>query len=176
MNRYLYIIIPLLAFACTGHIRKAEPLIYNGPVLELDSITTFYSDSAIVRLKLKSQKQLEFDNNDREFPQGIYLEFYDTDGSLSSTLTSDYCYYYHETDLWRALRNVIIKNIKSGDQLNTEELFWESKKELVYTSKFVRIETEGEILMGEGLRAKQDFSWWQILKGRGTIDLNEETN
>ena len=176
MNRYIVIFISLAVFACSDHIRKVEPLIYNGPVLELDSIVTFYSDSAMVRLKLISPKQLVFDNNDREFPQGIYLEFYDTDGSLSSTLISDYCYYYHETDLWRALRNVIVKNIKSGDQLNTEELFWDSKKELVYTSKFVRIESEGEILMGEGLRAKHDFSWWQILKGRGTIDLKEEAN
>ena len=151
-----------------------EPLIYNGPVLELDHVETLYSDSSVVRLKLKAVKQFEFDNNDREFPQGIHLDFYDTDGSLSSTLSADYCYYYNESDTWRALRNVVIRNMKSQELLNSEELYWEPKKEIVYTSKFVRIETGDEILMGEGLQAKQDFSWWKILYARGTIELNED--
>ena len=142
--------------------------------MQLDSVQTLYSDSAVVRLKLKAPRQLEFDNNDREFPDGLYLEFYDTDGSLSSTLSADYCYYYHESDTWRVLRDVVIKNVKTHEKLNTEELFWEPKKETVHTSKFVRIETEDEILMGEGLEAKQDFSWWKILNGTGTIELHED--
>ncbi len=175
MSRSLLIVILLFIFSCSEIIKKTEPAMYNGPLLELDKIETLYSDSSVVRLKLKADKQLEFDNNDREFPNGIYLEFYDPDGSLSSILSSDYCYYYNETDTWRALRNVMIRNVKSGEKLNTEELFWEQKKEMVYTSKFVRIETEDEILMGEGLRAKQDFSWWTILNGKGTIELDEET-
>ncbi|HLF35426.1 MAG TPA: LPS export ABC transporter periplasmic protein LptC [Cyclobacteriaceae bacterium] len=174
MFRSLFIIFLILTGSCSEIIKKTEPSIYNGPLLELNNVETLYSDSSVVRLKLNAKKQLEFDNNDREFPEGIHFEIYDTDGSLSSIISSDYCYYYHETDLWRALRNVVVRNVKSGDQLNTEELFWEQKKELVYTSKFVRIETEDEILMGEGLRAKQDFSWWTILNGKGTIVLDEE--
>ena len=93
---------------------------------------------------------------------------------MSSTLESNYCYYYSVEDRWRVLGNVIVKSIENDEQLNTEELYWEPKKEIVYTDKFVRVETEGRILMGEGLEAKQDFSWWKIEKGKGDIYLDEE--
>ena len=162
-------------FGCEENPEKLDSMVYNGPTIELDNVTTLYSDSAVVKVKLETPRQLEFDNNDREFPQGLHLELYDPDGSVVMTLTADYCYYYHESDTWRALRNVVIKSLKTGEKINTEELFWEPKKQSIHTTKFVRVETEDEILMGEGLEAKDDGSWWKILKARGTIDLNEDT-
>ncbi len=170
-----FIAILIFLAACTENTQKLDSLVYNGPLVELDHVQTLFSDSAIVKVELRAPKELEFDNGDKEFPQGIHLDYFDVDGSITATLSADYCYYYHETDTWRALRNVNIKNPKTGEQLNTEELFWEPKKEIVHTQKFVRVETEDQILMGEGLEAKQDFSWWKILKARGTIDLNEKT-
>ena len=153
----LIIIISMFLFlaGCHENASKMDSLEYNGPLIDLDNVQTLYSDSAIVKLKLKAPRQLEFDNGDKEFPQGLYLEYYNDSGTVISTLSADYCYYYHETDTWRVLRNVILKDLKTGQQLNTEELFWEPRKEMVHTSKFVRVETEDEILMGEDLEAKQ---------------------
>ena len=147
---------------------------YNGPVVEARDVLTYYSDSAVVKLKLEADKQLEFDNGDREFPEGLYLEFYERDGSTSSTMRCDYCYYTKKENLYKATGNVIIKGIKNDEQLNTEELFWNQKKETIFTDKFVRIEKDGEIHMGDGLEAKQDFSEYSILKSRGSIILEED--
>jgi len=168
------IIISAVLISCSGDSLEKQSTDYEGPILELNDIETLYSDSSVVRLKLKAPKQLEFLNKDREFPDGIYLEFYEPDGSISATLQSNYCYYYNVEDHWRALGNVILKSIQDNDQLNTVELYWDPNKEMVYTDKFVRVETEGRILMGEGLEAKQDFSWWKIEKGKGDIYLDEE--
>jgi hypothetical protein len=66
-----------------------------------------------------------------------------------------------------------VKDVTKGERVDTEELFWVPEDEIVYTNKFVRIETEGEIIMGEGLEAKQDFSWWTLEEMRGTIYLDE---
>ena len=159
--------------SCNEIQQESDMPIYEGPILELTNTVSYYSDSSVVRIKLEAPKQLEFENNDREFKDGIYLEFYEPDGSLSSNLRANYCYYYAKEDKWRALGDVIVKNIANNEQLNTEELFWIPDDEIVYTNKFVRIETEGEIYMGEGMEAKQDFSWWRIEHSRGTIDLNE---
>jgi hypothetical protein len=57
--------------------------------------------------------------------------------------------------------------------LNTEELFWEPKKEIIYTDKFVRIETDGEIITGEGMEAPQDFSTWRLKNFHAVISLDE---
>jgi len=172
--KLLYLISVIFIWTSCNEIQQESDMpIYEGPILELTNTETYYSDSSVVRIKLQALKQLEFENKDREFKEGIYLEFYDPDGSLSSNLKANYCYYYAKEDKWRALGNVIVKNITNNEQLNTEELFWVPDDEIVYTNKFVRIETEGEIYMGEGLEAKQDFSWWRIENSRGTIDLND---
>jgi LPS export ABC transporter protein LptC len=154
-----------------------EMPIYEGPILQLTDIESLYSDSAVVRLKMIAPKQLEFENKDKEFPDGIYLEFYEKDGTMTTTLKANYCYNYSRENKWRVLRNVVVNNLVNNEALYTEELFWEPKKEIVYTNKFVRIETEDQILMGEGMEASQDFSWWRILDARGTISLeNNEEN
>jgi len=172
--RFVYLIlIVFIWMGCNEVHDESEMPIYEGPILELTNATTYYSDSSVVRIKLQAPKQLEFENKDREFKEGIYLEFYEPDGSLSSNLSANYCYYYAGEDKWRALGNVVVKNIANKEQLDTEELFWVPDDEIVYTNKFVRIETEGEIIMGEGLEAKQDFSWWTLEEMRGTIYLDE---
>jgi LPS export ABC transporter protein LptC len=149
---------------------------YNGPVMEATNVTTYYSDSAHIKLKLITPLQLEFDNGDREFPKGLFLEFYESDGTTSSTLRADYCYFTQKDGLYKATGNVIVKGMKNNDQLDTEELFWNQKKEIVFTDKFVRIEKDGEIHMGDGLEAKQDFSEYSITHSRGNITLDENNN
>jgi LPS export ABC transporter protein LptC len=177
MQKHIFYILLLsgASFSCSETRSVDDMTLYEGPILELTNIVTYYSDSAVVRLKLEAPKQLEFENNDSEFPDGLYLEFYDKDGSISATLEANYAYKYSKEEKWRALRNVVIRNIENDEEVHTEELFWEPDKELVYTNKFVRIETEDQILMGEGMEASQDFSWWRILDARGTISLDEES-
>jgi LPS export ABC transporter protein LptC len=167
---FLYVV---LTFSCNDIKDVSEIPEYEGPILELTNIESFYSDSAIVRLKLVAPKQFEYENNDREFIDGIYLEFYEIDGSISSTLRANYCYHYGNEDKWRAFGNVIVKNMVDYEQLNTEELFWEPKKEIIYTDKFVRIETDGEIITGEGMEAPQDFSTWRLKNFHAVISLDE---
>lgn len=146
---------------------------YTGPVVEIGPAVTYYSDSAIVKLKMEAPRQLEFGTGDREFPEGIYLQFFDKIGAPTSTLKADYCYYTKKEDLYKATGNVVIQDVETNDKLNTEELFWNEKKGEVFTDKFVRIEKDGELHVGDGLEAKSDFSYWKILNSKGTISLNE---
>jgi LPS export ABC transporter protein LptC len=117
--------------------------------------------------------EYDYQNGDREFPKGLYLEFYDKDKNILSTLRTDYCYYQLEEDVYKATGNVEIYGKDKNQKLNTEELFWNRKEERVYTDKFVRIEKEGEILTGTGLDANQDFSEYTINKPEGNFDMEE---
>lgn len=146
---------------------------YTGPIVELGPATTYYSDSAMVKMKMEAPRQLEFGTGDREFPEGLYLQFFDKKGKPTSTLKADYCYYTKKDDLYKATGNVVVQDVETNDRLDTEELYWNQKKEEVFTEKFVRIEKDGELHVGDGLEAKQDFSYWKILNSKGTITLNE---
>lgn len=175
---FLYFLIFALSIFITISCSNDEDLKniqeYTGPIIEVDSALTLYSDSAVVRVKVIAARQLEFQNGDREYPEGFYIEFYETDGKISSTLRANKGFYNKEKDLYSGIGDVVLRNIEKDEQLNTEELFWKRTEQNVFTDKFVRIESQGEILTGEGLTAKQDFSSYRILKPTGTWSIDAE--
>ena len=76
-----------------------------------------------------------------------------------------------------AKRNVVVINEK-GDRLNTEHLIWDAITKEIYTKEFVKITTKDETIWGDGLKANQDFSKYEILNIKGSIAVNDndETN
>ena len=175
MNLSGWLLFLLISFTSCNDDKEIDDLKeYTGPHLEVDSVVTLYSDSAQVVVRLEAAKQLQFENGDQEFPQGIFITFFEKDGTTSSTLKANKAYYYKEEDLYTAIGNVIVKSFVKKEQLNTEELNWKRDEERIFTDKFVRIETEEDIHMGEGLTARQDFSNWKILKPTGEIIIKEE--
>ncbi len=147
---------------------------YEGAAIELDTVEILFSDSAIVKVKLIADKQLILDNDDMEFPNGIYLQFYDKLGRVTSTLKGNKGYYFNKENFYRAEGNVILNSLSSGDELSSEELIWEPDEEELKTEKFVTIKSDGEVHKGEGLTADQDFSRYKILKPIGTIKVGAQ--
>ncbi len=152
---------------------KEVPQIYTGPLSTLIGATIIYSDSARQKAIVEADELLDLQNGDREVPKGMFITFYEKDGSVSATLRANYAYFFKEDDKWKATGNVIVDNIANKETLKSEELYWEPKNEDVYTDKFVRIETPGELMTGTGLKAKQDFSEWTLKNPEGLIDVEE---
>ncbi|RUA35261.1 MAG: LPS export ABC transporter periplasmic protein LptC [Bacteroidetes bacterium] len=166
----------LLIQACSSGLEKKQNFEeYTGPIMEADTVQIIYSDSAVVRVIVKASKQYEYENGDREFPNDIYIEFYEADGTMSSTLEANSAYYTKEKDLYKAEGDVEVIGYVDPRKMNSEELYWEPQKEEIYTDKFVRIQSEDQISTGTGLVAKQDFSSYRILNPSGTIYLEEDS-
>ncbi len=168
------IILLFALVSCGNNTDVADVSPYEGPLLEVDNMVTLYSDSAKVRVKVEAKKQLEFESGDSEFPEGVYVEFYDKDQKISSTLRADYGYYTKKENLYKATGDVEVNSFENDQKLNTEELFWTPDKGEIYTDKFVRIETGDELLLGEGLTATQDFSSYKILKPTGELSIEQD--
>ena len=124
-------------------------------------------------IRIKAPKQEDFENGDRIYPDGFYLEYYDEE-ELVCTFRSNSVNYTSDENLYKGEGDVEVKNIETGDVLNTEELFWDPSGERFYTDKFVTILAEDEIHTGEGLTANQDFSSYQIHKPSGTLTVEED--
>ncbi len=175
MHRILFIVVIVFFAACNTDVKKNEtPQIYTGPLSKLSGATIIYSDSALLKAEVKAEEVLDLQNEDREVPKGMFITFFEKDGAVSATLRANYAYYYKEEDRWKATGNVVVHNILNEETLKSEELYWEPKTEDVYTEKFVRIETPGELMTGTGLKAKQDFSEWSLENPEGTIDVEED--
>ncbi len=172
-NFVMTLILPIFwVLSCTDVQEQLdEREVYDGAFHEVADSELWYSDSGVVRLMVKSAKMLEYENGDQEYPEGIYIEFYGDDKMITSTLEADKAFYSKETDLYRGVGNVKLESLKNKQKLSTEELFWDVKDKQVYTEKFVIIETQEDILHGEGLTAAQDFSSYRILKPTGELGL-----
>ena len=150
-----------------------ESEVYEGPIMELEDVVFYYSDSAQVKVKGTTPHRKEYAEGNQEFPKGLYLEFYDDEGKLESTIKADKAYYNKEKNEWLGQENVIVENAESGQQLKTEELYWLPADKRLYTEKFVTIKREGEILRGRGLEATQDLSTYSITNPEGEFTLEE---
>ncbi len=162
----------VLLTACENSDLK-EPVEYHGPLRKVEQIETFYTEGDHVKIKLVAAEMLEFENLDRSFPKGIYLEFYDEFGRLESTLRANEAYYFKSDDRWRGRGKVEVKNIAKNEQLNTEELFWSPRDEKIYTEKFVTIRQQADVIYGQGLEANQDMTDYVITHPAGDFEIEE---
>ena len=164
-----------LLISCNGEMSKeAEKSIYQGPLRTLEKAEIFHSDSGRLKAKILAKKIFNLQNGDREAPEGMFITFYEKDGSKSATLEADYAYYTSEDKIWQAQGNVIVHNMENKETLKTEELFWDPESGDVNTEKFVKIETPEEVITGTGLVAKQDFSSWSLKHPEGTFIIEDE--
>jgi LPS export ABC transporter protein LptC len=131
------------------------------------------TDEAVVTMRLKAPRQIDFDNGDRKWPDGLYLEYYNDSAQVISTFRSNFAEYIAEESIYKGEGDVVVRNVQNGDELNTEELFWDPSEEIFYTEKFVTIVSEGEVHTGSGLEANQDFTSYTILNPKGTLTIEE---
>jgi len=162
----------MLMAACSSK-QASEPVEYNGPLREALDVDMLYAEKDRIKSKMRAPRILEFKNGDREFPEGVYIEFYDVNGKLTSTLKANHAFYFKKEDQWRGRGNVEVKNMEKKQELFTEELFWNPLKKRIFTEKFVTIKLESEVIYGTGLDAVQDLSSYTIKKPEGEFDVKD---
>ncbi|MGL1887176.1 MAG: LPS export ABC transporter periplasmic protein LptC [Reichenbachiella sp.] len=172
MKKYIILILSIAVFfACESKKGVLEQATYDGPSVTMDSIDVKISDSTVTKIRLRAPKQYVYENDDRDFPHGIYLQFYDPFGKVTSTLKANTGYYFSDEDYYKAEGDVIMISLRDGSDLRTELLNWVPKEERIYTDQFVTIKTDGEVLEGEGLESNEDFSEYTILKPSGVMSI-----
>lgn len=172
---YLASMTTLLCFvlsSCTPE-EHSKPLVYEGPLREAEDINMYYTEKNRMKILLKAKKINEFQNGDSEFPEGIFIEFYDDFGRITSTLRANSAYYFKAENKWRGLGDVEVINIEKKQQLNTEELFWKPDTKKIFTDKFVTIKLENEILYGTGFDADQDLTNYTMKNPEGEFEVED---
>ncbi|MFM2428279.1 MAG: hypothetical protein RL012_163 [Bacteroidota bacterium] len=168
-NRQLFWVYFLLgpAFGFTAEQDRA----YGVPILESSHIELLCSEQGVTKYRLFTEKALHYENGDRTYPEGVHIEFYDSNRKVSATGRANSVHFFAEKNVYACRGDVELKSLRDKRQLNTEELHWSPETETFYTDKFIRIETEEELLTGEGLTAKQDLSYYSISKMRGLLHV-----
>ncbi len=167
----------LVAVSCENKI----DFIPKSDLLTLPSLTvkdfeTVYSDSGRLQLILSAPLMEQYDNTDApyyEFKSGIRVTFYDGHTDPTGYVTSKYARYTKSNSLWELRDSVVVVN-SGNDKLETEVLYWDQPKNLIYSDRFVKITNEDQIVMGTGFESDPRLSKRKIKKVSATIYLKDE--
>lgn len=146
---------------------------YEGPMMTTVDVVTLYSDSARIKVRLEGPLEEKYESGDILYPQGLNVTFYENDGTVTTTLRANSGKYEQAKDVYVVTGDVVVHNLEKEQKLHTEELHWDKQKQTISTEKQVRIETPEEILTGQGLTARQDFSRYKILRPTGFLPVKQ---
>jgi LPS export ABC transporter protein LptC len=171
------LIIFLAVISCENKIK----FIPKSDLLTLPSLTvrifeTFYTDSGKLQLEMSAPLMEQYLNNEApyyEFKSGIRVVFYNGKKAPEGTATSKYAKYTKSDNLWELRDSVVVIN-EGKDKLETEVLYWDQPKNLIYSDRFVKITSEDQIVMGTGFESDPKLTRRKIKKVNATIYLKDQ--
>lgn len=163
---WLYVLIGLCFGAAPELTQPNEE-----PILESTQLESTYSEQGVIKWQMVAEKALQYENEDRAFPEGLYIAFFEDDQEVAWTARANSVYFSAEKNVYELRGDVELKSLREKRQLNTEELYWNTETEEVYTEKFIRIESKNGMLTGQGLTACQDLSQYHISKPQGLLNV-----
>ena len=169
----------LLMSACENDPKVIDSLFQKQVAIEEGkNIESYMSQGGKVKAKLTAPYMLRYqgspgssvDSPYIEFPRTLHVDFYDDSATVESMLDARYSKYV-EYDHKVLLRDsVIVKNIRTGDTLRTQELWWDQDKQEFYTNKPAHIYQRDKIIFANmGLRAAQDLKSYTTFDNSGPM-------
>lgn len=147
------------------------------PTLKTLDVSMLISDSGVTRYRVKTKEWLMFDKAKEPyqyFPQGIYVENFDSLFNVVSYIQADTAYFYERPKLWELIGNVEMKNVQQ-QKFQTSHLFWDQKKQILYNDVFIRIEKEDQFLEGYGFESNERMTRYTIRRpGPGDFTIKEQ--
>ena len=138
------------------------------------NVESLISDSGITRTKVIAETWLMFGKASEPywlFPDGAYLERYDSLFNVEASVKADTVYYYERRKLWELNGNVDISNLK-GERFRTQQIFLDESKEIFYSDSFIHITRNDGENSGTGFISNKDMTDYKIYKAKASIPVN----
>jgi LPS export ABC transporter protein LptC len=183
-GRLLLILLLLAAgylfFSCENDLERIQKItsLDHFPDAAGQKYEILYSDSFRVKVRILApeiERYARVDDPYIEFPQGLTAYFYDDSLNIEAYIKAKHVVYKENERLWEAKNNVEGQNLKNKNQLNTEHMFWDEQRRMIYSHTQSRIVNEDGTFYGEkGFEARQDLSWYRLKKSKGVVKLKDE--
>jgi LPS export ABC transporter protein LptC len=172
----LLVLATLQLASCGEKQVEIAPVMYKGPLAETTNVETLVSDSARLQLRLKSPLEQQFENGDMVYPKSVKVTFYDKPGkAVVNTLEANYAKVEKSTQLYTMRGKVRMVSVPEQQTVTSEEVFYDKLKHKIYTdtAMFVRVQSPTQVLLGYGLVANEDLSWYKVKRPTGVFTLEE---
>ncbi len=144
------------------------------PTMRTENVNTLISDSGITQYRIRSELWFVYDEVDTpywNFPKGLYLEKFDKQMNVISSVACDSAKYFKRFQLWRLDGNVEMHNDQS-DIFLTQQIFWDQRSHELYSDSFIHIERSDRIIEGLGFTSNERLTSYIIRKPTGIFPVN----
>lgn len=168
-----------LLLSCGGHRKELGDAVSNRDsmaVMVTKGITTLISENGAIRYRINADRWDIFDRMNPpywSFEYGVHLETLDSLMQVSSQIMADTAYYYSATEVWELRGKVHAENVDK-EQFDTDLLFWDQRKERVYSDNLITIRQETQVIYGQGFESNQDFTNYTIRRSEGIFPIDDK--
>jgi LPS export ABC transporter protein LptC len=149
----------------------------NDPVMSARNIDVLFSDSGNIEARLTSPLMNRYAGESPylEFPKGFKITMYDSARQVSSTITGNRGVRNENTRLMEAWGNVVVRNEKKNEQLNTEHLTWDENRQRIWTDVKVRITRPDQVILVSSMESNAAFTRYSIKDPTGEMAVKKDS-
>ncbi|WP_341903015.1 MULTISPECIES: LPS export ABC transporter periplasmic protein LptC [Fluviicola] len=174
---YLCFACALVVCSCVNDLDTIKQITFKStdPEQKTEELYVLQTEGGFPQFKLYAPLAEAYSKPEQvtKFKEGIKVEFFDDGGNQESVLTGLYGEINETKGTMRVLDSVQLYNPARKQTLYTEALYWDQKDSLIFTDKMVMIKSPTELIYGKGIRAKQDFSFYEFLEPQGRISIKK---
>jgi len=169
----------VMLFSCVNPIQEVQEIARKDTLpavsaFNIEYLRTTKAKKQVVLTSPKMERFADKNNPYSEFPDGFEITFYDSLGQKISYIKANYGINYTNRRFMEARNDVVVRNLETEEQLNTENLIWDQNKKIIYTNGFVKITSPDKVILGDSLWATEDFSKRRIHRVKDSFFEIEE--
>ena len=180
MKSIIVLLGAIMLLACKNDIKEVNALAEREkrPDMTGENLELIYSDSARIKYRVLAPEYIKVNREKEkyeEFPKGIHVLSYDPAGKMIGSIKAKYAKKLEDEMLWEARNEVVIINAE-GKKLETELLYWDMKKELIYSDRYVKLSADGQIIEGNnGFHSDQNLNHpvFENISGRIEVEMQQ---
>lgn len=179
MKSIIVLLGAIMLLACKNDIKEVNALAEREkrPDMTGENLELVYSDSARIKYRVLAPEYIKVNREKEkyeEFPKGIHVLSYDPAGKMIGSIKAKYAKKLEDEMLWEARNEVVIINAE-GKKLETELLYWDMKKELIYSDRYVKLSADGQIIEGNnGFHSDQNLNHLVFENISGSIEVEKQ--
>ena len=179
MKSIIVLLGAIMLLACKNDIKEVNALAEREkrPDMTGENQELVYSDSARIKYRVLAPEYIKVNREKEkyeEFPKGIHVLSYDPAGKMIGSIKAKYAKKLEDEMLWEARNEVVIINAE-GKKLETELLYWDMKKELIYSDRYVKLSADGQIIEGNnGFHSDQNLNHPVFENISGSIEVEKQ--
>jgi LPS export ABC transporter protein LptC len=179
--RWFSVIIPfmIMLVACNKTPVTADFITSrkDDPVMSAHNIDMLFSDSGRIQARLTGPLMNRYlgETPYLEFPHGFRVAIFDSVQQTATTIVADRGIRKENARTMEAWGNVVVRNEKKNEQLNTEHLVWDENRHRIWSDVKVKITKPDQILNGASMEANDSFTSYTIEQATGQMNVKQDS-